>query len=108
MAARNQIRPRNFPRLAVIAATLALAASLLAACKSRPPDLTVLASSPEEITYETPIESPLFSSTRAPKPAEVVAAAEKFCAQYGKKAKFVRVVQRASNMQNVTYDCVAR
>ena len=80
---------------------------MLAACKSRPPDLTVLASSPEQITYEVMIESALFSKTRAPTPAEVISAAEKFCGQYKRKAVFVRVVQRATNMQNITYDCVA-
>jgi len=81
--------------------------TLLVACtKSRPPDLTVLASSPEQITYQVLIESPLFSKTRAPTPTEVIAAAEKFCAQYKRKALFARVVQRATNMQNVTYDCL--
>ncbi|MGE0093507.1 MAG: hypothetical protein AB7T40_03050 [Alphaproteobacteria bacterium] len=89
-----------------LAATLFLAMTLLAACKSRQPDLTVLAASPEQITYEVMIESALFSSTRAPTPNEVIAAAEKHCAQYRKKAVFVRVVQRATNIQNITYDCV--
>jgi len=89
-----------------LAATLFLATTLLAACKSRQPDLTVLAASPEQITYEVMIESALFSSTRAPTPNEVIAAAEKHCAQYRKKAVFVRVVQRATNIQNITYDCV--
>ncbi len=121
MAARVQIRqnrnrdlvltqreaPAITRRYARLAAALLLATSVLAACKSRPPDLTVLASSPEEITYEVMVESPLFSKTRAASPAEVIAAAEKHCAQYKRKALFVRVVQRATNMQNVTYDCVA-
>lgn len=93
-------------RYARLAAALFLAAPLLAACKSRPPDLTILAASPEQVTYEVLIASPLFSSTRAPTPNEVIAAAEKHCAQYRKKAVFVRVVQRASNMSNITYDCV--
>ncbi len=93
-------------RYACLAAALFLATPLLAACKSRPPDLTVLAESPEQITYEVMIESALFSSTRAPAPSEVIAAAEKHCAQYKRKALFVRVVQRASNLQNITYDCV--
>ncbi|MCX7356375.1 MAG: hypothetical protein NTY59_16460 [Alphaproteobacteria bacterium] len=86
---------------------LLLATTLLAACKSRPPDLTVLTESPEQITYEVMIESALFSSTRAPTPKEVIAAAEKHCAQYKRKALFVRVVQGATNIQNITYDCVA-
>ena len=93
-------------RYARAAAALFLAAAFLTACKSRPPDLTVLAASPEQITYEVMIESALFSSSRAPTPNEVIAAAEKHCAQYKKKAVFVRVIQRASNIQNITYDCV--
>lgn len=81
---------------------------MLSSCISgRPPDLTVLASSPEQITYEVMLESALFSRTRAPTPLEVTAAAEKFCVQYKRKALFVRTVQRAANMQNITYDCVA-
>lgn len=93
--------------MAAGAAALFLGMTVLAACKSRPPDLTVLAASPEQITYEVSIESPLLTSTRAPKPNELIAAAEKHCAQYKKKALFVRVIQRAGNMQNITYDCVA-
>lgn len=99
--------PRRYPRMAAGAAALFLGMTVLAACKSRPPDLTVLAASPEQITYEVSIESPLLTSTRAPKPNELIAAAEKHCAQYKKKALFVRVIQRAGNMQNITYDCVA-
>lgn len=95
------------PYVRVAAAALVLVMTALAGCKSRPPDLTVLTASPEQITYEVPIESPLFSGTRAPAPKEVIAAAEKYCAQYRKKALFVRVIQRATNMQNITYDCVA-
>lgn len=90
------------------AAALLLATVSLAACRNRPPDLTVLAASPEQITYEVSIDSPLLTSTRAPTPNEVIAAAEKHCAQYKKKALFVRVVQRATNIQNITYDCVDR
>lgn len=94
-------------RYARLAAALLLATTLLAACKSRPPDLTILAESPEQITYEVMIESALFTSTRAPTPSEVIAAAEKHCARYKRKALFVRVVQRATNIENITYDCVA-
>lgn len=97
---------RRRAQLAASAVALFLATGILASCKNRPPDLTVLTSSPEQITYEVSIESPLFSSTRAPTPNEVIAAAERFCAQHKKKAVFVRVVQRASNMQNITYDCM--
>ena len=122
MAARAQIRqdrrrelvlPQRETRAitrhhARLAGALLLATFVVAACtKSRPPDLTVLASSPEQITYEVMVESPLFSKTRAASPAEVIAAAEAFCAQYKRKALFVRTIQRATNMQNVTYDCVA-
>ena len=100
----TEVITRRYARLAV---ALLLATALLAACKSRPPDLTVLTQSPEQITYEVMIASALFSSTRAPTPNEVIAAAEKHCAQYKRKALFVRVVQRATNIQNITYDCVA-
>ncbi len=81
--------------------------ALLAACRNRPPDITILSASPDQITYEITKESSLLGSTRAPKPAEVVEAARMHCAQYKKKAVWVRVVQRATNMENVTYDCVA-
>jgi hypothetical protein len=94
---------RRYARLAVAAV---FATALLAACKSRPPDITILAASPEQITYEVSIQSPLFTSMRAPTPNEVIAAAEKHCAQYKKKAVFVRVIQRATNIENITYDCV--
>lgn len=96
--------PRSNLRVAAVA--VVVLTGLLPACtKSRPPDLTVLSESSEQISFEVPIESALFSKTRAPSQAEVQQAAQAHCAKYRRKAVWVRVIQRSTNMQNVTYDC---
>jgi hypothetical protein len=88
-----------------MAAAVFLSVFLPACMRSRPPDLTILTESSEQIIYEVPIESPLFSKARAPSQTEIQQAAQAHCAKYHRKAVWVRVIQRSSNMQNITYDC---